>query len=82
MIKKQTVELNNIQNENILDYLLSFTENNSVFFGFEFMAGGSVADIIKRRFPNGIKDVSAVATILRSVLNGISYLHSNKIFHR
>lgn len=46
------------------------------------MDGGSVAGILEDRFPEGIKDLSAIATILKIILEGISYLHANMMFHR
>jgi serine/threonine protein kinase len=77
-----TIELNNIIHDGILDYKLSFTENQSAYFGFELMEGGSMAGILKDRFPYGIKDISAIATIMKNMLEGINYLHNNMIFHR
>jgi hypothetical protein len=76
------VDLNNIFHENILDYKFSFTEERSAFFGFELMEGGSMAEVIQAQHPQGITDLGAVATVLRSVLAGIQYLHSNGMFHR
>jgi serine/threonine protein kinase len=74
--------LNNIIHENLLDIKFSFTEERSAFFGVELMEGGSVAEVIAARHSHGLKDLTAIATILRGVLTGIAYLHSNGLFHR
>lgn len=69
------VELLNISHDNIIAYLVSFTEGSTAYFGFELMQGGSLLNILKTRFPLGIKEVGILAAIMKSVLTGMDYLH-------
>ena len=41
------------------------------------LAAGSLSDVIKAKFPEGIKDEAIIATILKEVLNGLTYFHKN-----
>ena len=77
-----TVEFNNINHESILDYKLSFSDNSNLYFGMEYMAHGSISQIMKKNFPSGIKKLPVIVTILKCLLDGVSYLHHNKLFHR
>jgi serine/threonine protein kinase len=76
------VELDKISQENLINYIFSFTEGRSAYIGYKLMEGGSLGQILKTRFPNGFKDVNLIVTILKSLLNGIEYLHLNNLFHR
>lgn len=44
----------------------------------EFMAGGSIAGLIKQY---GALDESAIKHFTKQLLNGLDYLHSNNIIH-
>lgn len=77
-----TVEFNNINHEGILDCKLSFSENCNLYFGMEYMAHGSISQIMKKTHPSGIKKLPVIVTILKCLLDGVSYLHQNKLFHR
>ena len=46
------------------------------------LSGGSLLDIIKYKYPDGIKDITAIATIVREVLKGLDYFHKNGQIHR
>ena len=82
MTQKKIGEMMDIRHTSILDYIVSFDADRSLYLGFEFMAGGSVSNIIKSRFPDGIKDLSTIATIIKETLVGIEYLHDNQMIHR
>ncbi|GLJ17288.1 hypothetical protein SUGI_0300110 [Cryptomeria japonica] len=59
-----------------------FTEENGVRMGnlfMEYMAGGSVADIIKKF--GGRLDESVIRTYTRGILYGIDYLHKEGFVH-
>jgi len=40
------------------------------------LGAGSVVDIMKLKYPNGIKDEVIIASILKEVLEGLLYLHN------
>ena len=81
----QQKQLNNfmtINHENLLNYAVTFSHKHLLYLGSQLMEAGSILDIILARFQSGIKDIKAVATILRCVLEGLAYLHKNKVIHR
>jgi hypothetical protein len=41
------------------------------------LGAGSVADILKLKHPEGIKDEAVLATIIRDCLLGLKYFHDN-----
>lgn len=47
-----------------------------------FNEGGSVAEIIRSKYQTGFKTEVLIASVLRSVLQGLQYLHGNGIVHR
>lgn len=42
----------------------------------------SIATLLRRKFPNGIKDPVILATIIKKTLLALEYLHSNNVMHR
>jgi serine/threonine protein kinase len=51
--------------------------------GMEHLPGGSLHDFIKRRFNKGKKfSDKECALIMKSILKGVDYIHSNNIIHR
>ena len=46
------------------------------------LSAGSVEDIMKQNYPEGIKNEAVIATILREALHGLQYLHDNGQIHR
>ena len=69
------LRLNLLSHQNILSYKTAFTFNHDLWLIFEIMEGGSIGGIIRSNFPNGIKDQSLIATILKETLEGLKYLH-------
>lgn len=43
---------------------------------------GSLASLINYKYPYGIKDEKAIATILKSCIETVSYLHEKSYIHR
>ncbi|SCV02879.1 LANO_0G00804g1_1 [Lachancea nothofagi CBS 11611] len=65
----------------ITNYIQTFVEDVSMWIVMEFCGGGSCADLLKHlpehKFPE-----HKVAYIIREVLCGLEYLHSQKKIHR
>ncbi|KAF4142926.1 Protein kinase domain [Phytophthora infestans] len=59
-------------------YSGSFIAGTKLWIIMEFLSGGSVSDIMR----NGPLDEAFIAIILRELLKGLEYLHSEKKIHR
>eukprot|EP00795_Rhopilema_esculentum_P013983 gene13983-4947_t len=70
-----------LQHPSILSYHCSFVESREIWTVFPFFDYGSCSDIIQAGFPNGLQE-TAVLYILRSVLQGVHYLHTAGYIHR
>lgn len=46
------------------------------------LEGGSLANLIRREYPNGIHDEVALSIILKEVLQALVYFHANNQIHR
>jgi serine/threonine-protein kinase 24/25/MST4 len=62
----------------VTKYHGSFTKNAELWIVMEFCSGGSCADLIK---PGRITE-DYIAIIMRELLHGLDYLHSDKKLHR
>ncbi|RAW39201.1 Serine/threonine-protein kinase [Phytophthora cactorum] len=64
--------------EQLTMYSGSFIAGTKLWIIMEFLSGGSVSDIMR----NGPLDEAFIAIILRELLKGLEYLHSEKKIHR
>ena len=80
-IKDETKDWLRCQHPNIAKFYGLFTVGDFVWMIIEYMSYGSLKDIIKFGYMRGFRDESLISTILSQVLNGLKYLHDNKIFH-
>lgn len=71
-----------LDHPNILSYKVAFISQQELWLVFEIMEGGSIANLIKNYFPQGLKDQTLIATILKEALLGLKYLHDNNQIHR
>ncbi len=62
---------------NVVNYFVSFVSGSEVWLVMPVFAGGSMYDALLRKFRTGITDEVMMASILREVLNGLHYLHTN-----
>ena len=53
-----------------------------IFYLYSHVYLGSISDIMRHSYQNGLPDEVLIATILREALQGIAYLHSTGRIHR
>ncbi|KAK6154357.1 hypothetical protein DH2020_008605 [Rehmannia glutinosa] len=78
-IHKEIAVLSECRSPYITDYYCSYLHQTKLWIIMEYMAGGSVADLIQ---PNQPLDEVSIACILRDLLHAIEYLHSEGKIHR
>ncbi|GAA0152541.1 non-receptor serine/threonine protein kinase [Lithospermum erythrorhizon] len=78
-IQKEIAVLSQCRSPYITEYYGSFLNQTKLWIIMEYMAGGSVADLIQ---PNQPLDEMSIACILRDLLHAIEYLHSEGKIHR
>ena len=67
---------------NVVKSYCSFVHGPYLWLVMDFHSGGSVLDVMKYKFQNGLKDEALIATVLKDALHGIEYLHSTGQLHR
>ncbi|CAK9175230.1 unnamed protein product [Ilex paraguariensis] len=78
-IQKEIAILSQCRSPYITEYYGSYLHQTKLWIIMEFMAGGSVADLIG---PNQPMDEMSIACILRDLLHAIEYLHTEGKIHR
>ena len=69
-------------NPHIVKYFGSFAAGSAVWILTEYMGGGSLSELIKFGYVNGIRDEPLIATVLHSVLKALEFLHDHHEIHR
>ncbi|KAK2968425.1 hypothetical protein RJ640_004431, partial [Escallonia rubra] len=78
-IQKEIAVLSQCRSSYITEYYGSYLHQTKLWIIMEYMAGGSVADLIQ---PNQPLDDMSIACILRDLLHAIEYLHTEGKIHR
>ncbi|KAK1395585.1 germinal center kinase 1 [Heracleum sosnowskyi] len=78
-IQKEIAVLSQCQSPYITEYYGSYLQQTKLWIIMEYMAGGSVADLIQ---PNHPLDEMSIACILRDLLHAVEYLHNEGKIHR
>lgn len=68
--------------KNLCRYYVSFMDDSDLWLVMPLLGAGSVVDIMKLKYQNGIKDEAMIATILKEVIEGLMYLHNQSQIHR
>jgi len=68
--------------KSIMNYHVSFIYDKDLWIVMPFIEGGSMRSLLNERFKDGILDEVLLASILKMLLEGLSYLHSLSIVHR
>ncbi|KAA8526814.1 hypothetical protein F0562_008957 [Nyssa sinensis] len=78
-IQKEIAVLSQCRSPYITEYYCSYLHQTKLWIIMEYMAGGSVADLIQ---PGQPLDEMSIACILRDLLHAIEYLHNEQKIHR
>ncbi|XP_077243715.1 uncharacterized protein LOC143884175 isoform X2 [Tasmannia lanceolata] len=78
-IQKEISVLSQCRSPYIIEYYGSYLHQTKLWIVMEYLAGGSVADLLQTGPP---LDEMSIACILRDLLHAIEYLHSEGKIHR
>ncbi|KAG2387991.1 hypothetical protein C9374_000841 [Naegleria lovaniensis] len=68
--------------EHIVNYLTSFTQETELYLVMELMEGGSIYDIMRYKYQDGLPSEELISVVLYQVLEGLAYFHENGQIHR
>jgi len=68
--------------KNLVTEFTSFIDETYLWLVMSLIDAGSCIDIVKATHPNGIKDESVIASIIKETLDGLIYFHDNNKVHR
>lgn len=79
MVKDEVGVLANLNHPNVIGYYDSFESRDKFYLVFELATGG---ELFERLFERGKFSEKDAVQIIKSVLNGLEYLHEHDIVHR
>jgi len=74
-IRKEINIMSSCKHKNVISYFVSFMDESDLWLVMPLLGAGSVYDILKLNAKEGIKDEILIATILKEVLQGLTYFH-------
>ncbi|OHT01515.1 Serine/threonine-protein kinase OSR1 [Tritrichomonas foetus] len=82
VLRREVAFWSRCHNDNIVDYYGSFISGSVLYMLMEYLAGGSVLDIMREKYQNGFTDEVQIATIVRGILLALNYVHEHDEIHR
>jgi mitogen-activated protein kinase kinase 1 len=84
LVEKEIKLLENLNHPNIISYFTSFVENDNFYIITEYINGGSLEDLLKKKLKKGkLIEEKEIFDLLIQSLSGLIYLHNTKkVIHR
>jgi len=80
-LRREIQIMNLCRHPNLLTVFGSFVNGSKLYIVTPYLSAGSCLNLMKYAYPDGFEEL-VIATILKQTLQGLDYLHKNKLIHR